>query len=167
MKNLFSLLIVATLVLSSVPISAARIVSDVNRVYNGQPTGVRQTGDAQTVASFNNSAEIAIAKAQWGQFSKNLVRAFKSSNEGVMQAAMRYIIQYSDNIDVTDAVFDVMRIYRNDSDSNRRRMAVVTLAHMNSDWAIAFLKRSAQFEKSEVVVSTILAVLADARTQEA
>jgi len=73
---------------------------------------------------------------------------------------MRYVILYADHVEVSEAAIDVMRIYRNDDDLNRRRMAVVTLGSMKNQWAFRFLERSVQFEKSEIVAQTIMAVLA-------
>ena len=150
MKNLFSLLLVAVLVLSVVHIQDARAISDPDPSTDGPIT----------VEMLSASAEAAVVEAQWKRFSTNLVEALKSEHAGVQQTAMRYVIQYNDQVSVSEAVFDVMKIYRNDTDDNRRRMAVVALGNMNSDWAIAFLERSEPFEKSEMVAQTIRAVLA-------
>lgn len=150
MKNLFSLLLVAVLVLSVVHIQDARAISDPDPSTDGPVT----------VKMLSASAEAAVVEAQWKRFSTNLVDALKSEHDGVQQTAMRYVIQYKDQVNVSDAAFDVMKIYRNDADDNKRRMAVVTLGNMNSDWAIAFLERSEPFEKSEMVARTIRAILA-------
>ena len=117
------------------------------------------SGDPPTVASLNAEASRTLSDGQWKRFSKNLVAALATDHAGVKSAAMRHIIQYANNLDVSEAVFDVMRIYRDDSDVNRRRMAVVALGSMKSEWALLFLERSAQFESSEVVAKTIQAVL--------
>jgi hypothetical protein len=110
--------------------------------------------------SLAEAAWAAESTAQWRRFSVNLVSALKSSHTGVQVAAMQYVIRYAEQIDVSEAAFDVMRIYRNDPDSNRRRMAVVALGSMKNKWALRFLERSVPFEKSEKVSNTILAVLA-------
>jgi hypothetical protein len=148
-KNLFSLLLVAVLILSVVHIQDARAISDPDPSSDGPIT----------VEMLSASAETAVHEAQWKRFSTNLVVALGSDHAGVQQTAMRYVIQYNDQVDVADAVFDVMKIYRNDADDNRRRMAVVTLGNMNSDWAILFLERSEPFEKSDIVAQTIRAVI--------
>lgn len=101
--------------------------------------------------------------AQWTVFSNNLVDALTSEHDGLQEAAMRMVIQYGDQVRVDDAVFDVMRIYRDHNDENMRRMAVVALGEMNSKWAINFLKRAERFEKSETIKKTIHAVV-DAHT---
>ena len=150
MKNFYPLLLVAVLVLSAVLVQDARAYTDPD------PSADKPV----TVEMLAASAEAAVVEAQWKRFSSNLVAALGSDLAGVQQAAMRYVIQYSDQVNVSDGVFDVMKIYRNDADDNRRRMAVVALGSMHSDWAIAFLERSEPFENSEMVAQTIRAVLA-------
>jgi hypothetical protein len=103
----------------------------------------------------------ALTEAQWGHFSKTLVEALHTQHDGLNEAAMRLIIQYGDQLDVNAGVYDVMRIYRDHEDVSMRRMAVVALGQMNNRWAIRFLQRSTQFEKSPNVKKTIKAVVAD------
>ncbi len=98
---------------------------------------------------------------QWKKFSKNLVVALKSDNDGVCAGAMGMVIRFSEKIDVSDALFDVVSIYRNHEDENMRRMALVTLGKMDSPQAIGFLTRAEQFEKSEVLRKTMRAVIHD------
>ena len=69
------------------------------------------------------------------------------------------IIRYGPYLDVSDAVHDVVALYRNHPDDRLRRMAVVALGAMKSDWAIAFLERSVHFEKDAAVQHTIRAVV--------
>ncbi|WP_456424993.1 hypothetical protein [Rhodocaloribacter sp.] len=111
------------------------------------------------MAELDASAKAAVSKAAWGAFSKNLVNALKSDHDGLREAAMRFVIQYGDQVNVKAAVFDVMRIYRNHDNQNLRRMAVVTLGHMNSDWAISFLRLSTDYESSDALRHTIRAVV--------
>ena len=81
-------------------------------------------------------------------------------NDGVKMAAMQYIIRYNDNLDVSVAAIDVARLYRNHKDDNVRRMAAVALSHMQSDWAMGYLRLSANYEKSETVRHTLQAIVA-------
>ncbi|MEM8484984.1 MAG: HEAT repeat domain-containing protein [Bacteroidota bacterium] len=98
---------------------------------------------------------------QWKTFSKNLVVALKSENDGVSAGAMGLVIRFSEKVDVSDALFDVVSIYRNHEDENMRRMALVTLGKMDSPQAIGFLTRAEQFEKSDVLRQTMRAVIHD------
>jgi len=149
-KTLFTYLFVAVLAFTSAQASVSIDHSDSLLTDDHPPTS----------ESLVAGAHVAASTAQWRRFSVNLVQALKSSHDGVQATAMKFVIQYADHVDVSEAAIDVMRIYRNDSDVNRRRMAVVALGSMKSTWAIRFLERSAQFEKSEIVTRTILAVLA-------
>jgi len=98
-------------------------------------------------------------EAQWDVFSKNLVSALNSDNEGVRNSAMRLVIQYHSKVNVKDAMITVMRIYNNSDSENVRRMAVLTLSKMNSNYAMNYLKLSEKYERSESVQRTIKAVL--------
>ncbi len=97
---------------------------------------------------------------EWSEYGDRLETALSSGHRGLKYAALRLIIAYGEHFDLSeDAVFDVMRIYR-DGDADRvRRMAVVALARMDSDWAMKFLERSVRFEKSDQVKHTIRSIL--------
>lgn len=125
------------------------------------PDGDDTPNEAEVKAALAASEAAAIDAVTWEVFSKNLVHALKMDNDGVKVAAMQYVIRYGDKLDVSPAVFDVMRLYRSHRDDNIRRMAVVALGHMRSDGAIGFLRLSTEFEKSETVRRTIQAVVSD------
>jgi hypothetical protein len=97
---------------------------------------------------------------RWEMFSQNLVRALASGNDGVQQAALRMIIQHADFVQVDEALPDIVRIYQTSNDEALRRMAVVTLGKVQSEWAIEYLRRAERFEKSPVLRNQIRAVLA-------
>ena len=102
-----------------------------------------------------------LSKTEWDAFGGRLEAALATDHLALNHAALRLVIAYSENFNLKEeAVFDVMRIYRDDDSERARRMAVVALAEMNSDWALKFLERSSRFEKSKTVKQTILAVLA-------
>ena len=117
--------------------------------------------EAEARAALVASEAAAIDAATWKAFSTNLVHALKMDNDGVKVAAMQYVIRYGDRLDVGAAVFDVMRIYRNHTDDNVRRMAVVALSRMQSKGAIGFLRLSVAFEPSDTVRHTIQAVVSE------
>lgn len=83
----------------------------------------------------------------WKSFSKNIVIALQSENPGLQQSAMQMVIKYGDRLNVKDAVFDVMRVFRNHPNTRVRRLALITLTKMNSNWANYFLTRQIRFEK--------------------
>ncbi len=87
----------------------------------------------------------------WDAFSENLVKAIQSDNEGLQRSAMGMIIRYAEYLNVKDARFDVVRIFRSHKNSKVRQLAMVTLYHMKDDWAMYFLKRNIKFEKDECI----------------
>jgi hypothetical protein len=87
----------------------------------------------------------------WQRFSVNLVKAFKVPNDGLHQSAMGMIIRYADKLDVDDAVFDIVRIFRSHKDSRVRQLALVTLHKMQNAWAMDFLKRHYKFERDAAI----------------
>ncbi|GIV57464.1 MAG: hypothetical protein KatS3mg042_0377 [Rhodothermaceae bacterium] len=113
----------------------------------------------EALAALQAHAQEAVSKAAWKVFSENLVVALQSDHDGLREAAMRYVIQYNDRVDVRAAVFDVVRLYRDHDNDGLRRMAIVTLGHMDSDWAISFLRLSEDFEQDGALKHTIRAVI--------
>ena len=99
---------------------------------------------------------------QWGFFSDNLVEALASHHDGLQNGAMRLALQYPDQVDISEGLLDLMRIYRNHSDINVKRLAVVTMASTGSRLAVNYLRLHVEFEQSECVKRTMLAVLSEA-----
>jgi hypothetical protein len=102
-------------------------------------------------------------EAKWEAFSESLVKALASGHLGLQQGALRMIIQYGDYVDVEAALFDVMKVYRDNQDDNMRRMAVVALGKMKSKMAVQYLERAVSFERSPKVKKTMLAVIMENR----
>ena len=129
------------------------------------PDDVKKAKTAsEAISALAASEASAIDATTWKTFSTNLVHALQMDNDGVRMTAMQYIIRYNDKLDVSVAAIDVARIYRNHEDDNVRRMAVVALSQMQSDWAIGYLRLSKNYEKSETVRQTIEAVVAEYET---
>ena len=102
----------------------------------------------------------ALSAVQWTEYGDRLETALSSGHRGFQHAALRLIIAYGEYLHLSkDAVFDVMRIYRDGDTDRLRRMAVVTLSQLHSDWAMKFLERSVHFEKSDQVRHTIRSIL--------
>lgn len=107
-------------------------------------------------------AEKSVTEAQWKDYSKHLETALASDHDGLRQGAMRMIIHYGPNLTIgREAIFDLVRVYRNHAQERMRRMAVVALGQTRDTWAMDFLTRSARYEKSAAVRHTIYAVLAE------
>jgi hypothetical protein len=90
-------------------------------------------------------------KTNWEAFGENLVKAVATPNEGLQLSAMGMIIRHSDSLDVKDAVFDLVRIFRSHKDTRVRRLAMVTLSKIKVEWTMYFLKRNRQFEKDKTI----------------
>lgn len=99
---------------------------------------------------------------QWDAFGDRLVEALASHHDGLQNGAMRLALQYPEQVDISPALNDLMRIYRNHSDINVRRLAVVTLGSSGSRLAVNYLRLHVEFEKSDCVKRTMLAVLSGA-----
>jgi len=129
------------------------------------PVSVLNTvGDAQIASAVSELRQNppSMSGQQWKSYGEQLEIALASDHLGVQNAALRLVIAYSDNLNLSsEAVVDVMRLYREGSTEQVRRMAVVSLSQINSSAAIGFLRLSFDFEKSETVKSTIGAVLND------
>ena len=117
--------------------------------------------DEVAIAKLNDEATVLAEQGKWNAFSNNLVTALKSEHDGLKSAAMGMIIRYSAQVEVKDAVFEVMSIYQNHENESMRRMALVALGQMESGWAIRFLERAERFENSPVLRHTLRAVVAE------
>jgi hypothetical protein len=102
----------------------------------------------------------------WKTFSKNLVHALNTENEGLQLSAMQKIIFYGDKLNVNDAVFKVMSFFRDDKNENVRMLALMTLRSMHSNWAMDFLKRAVQFEENPRIKRQICVILHEYNTKK-
>lgn len=90
-------------------------------------------------------------KVNWDAFSTNLVVAIKSNHQGLQESAMQRIIQYSDSLIVTDAVYDIALVFRFDKNSQMRRLAMVTLSKINTDQSLSYLCQYLKYEENPSV----------------
>jgi len=97
---------------------------------------------------------------EWSSFGDRVSLALSSHHRGLQNGAMRLIIAYSDHFTFDDNdVLEVMRLYRDGDTESVRRMAVVALASMNSDYAINYLARMVHFEKVDQVRNTMESII--------
>ena len=99
---------------------------------------------------------------QWDAFGQSIGEALASEHDGLQIGAMRLAIQYADYIDLNGSVIELMRIYRNHSDDQVRRLAVVAMGSLNSKMVISYLRLHEPYEQSPKVRRTIRAVIAGA-----
>lgn len=102
-----------------------------------------------------------MTEEKWEVFSDQIVRALKSRHDGLQEGALRMIIQYGENLDVSDARYELTRIYRSAKNENLRRMAIVAMGSLQDDWAFNYLYQRAREEKSPLLRQTIHAVLVE------
>lgn len=82
----------------------------------------------------------------WTQFGENLVVALKSDNDGLQLSALQHIVVYGERIDVSDAKFELVRLFRDNKDERVRLTALNALSKLNDSWVADFLHRTARFE---------------------
>jgi hypothetical protein len=92
----------------------------------------------------------------WGKFSQSLVEMFNSDNEGLKQSAMMQIIVYSDKLNVQEAAFDIYNIYKFHKNIHMRHLALVTLYHLNYEWAMNQLVKESKIEQSPILKKQLI-----------
>ena len=100
-----------------------------------------------------------IEKTDWNSFSNNLVEALKSENQGLQTSAMQFVIKYGTQVNVDRAMFDIVRLYRNNKNEQVRRMALVTIHATQNQFALDIVKRDLAFENNPKIKKTMLAIL--------
>jgi hypothetical protein len=92
-------------------------------------------------------------EAAWVQFGENLVVALKSDNEGLKISALQHIAAFGERFDVSDARFEMVRLFRDNKDERVRMMALAALSKANDAWIGDFLYRSARYESDAHMAS--------------
>ena len=95
----------------------------------------------------------------WKLVSKNLIKALASDNAGLRQSAMLMIVRHGDKLQVKDAVYDVMHVYRTSDNPCVQKLALATLHKMESKWAMGFLRVDYRFQKSDELKRMVAAIL--------
>ena len=92
-------------------------------------------------------------EAAWIQFGENLVVALKSDNDGLKISALQHIAAYGERLDVSDARFEMVRLFRDNKDKRVRMMALAAISKAHDAWIADFLYRSARFESDAHMAS--------------
>ena len=74
---------------------------------------------------------------------------------------MQRIIQYSENLDVTEAVYDIALIFRFDGNSQMRRLAMVTLSKINTDHSLSYLCQYLKYEENSSIRKQCCCIIKD------
>jgi hypothetical protein len=82
----------------------------------------------------------------WMHFGENLVMALKTDNDGLRLSALQQIVVYGERLDVRDARFELVRLFRDHKDERVRMTALNALSKVRDNWVAYFLRRSARFE---------------------
>ncbi|MFT4605533.1 MAG: hypothetical protein ACI9W4_002274 [Rhodothermales bacterium] len=118
-------------------------------------------GEIRTQLEAARNAGVVLSADVSASISRVLAEALESDHRGLETAALRLVIAYSDVVEVgRPAVFEIVRLYRDNEDDNVRRMAVVALGATADAWGLDFLERSLPFEDVHAVRHTIRASLA-------
>ncbi|MCK5077853.1 MAG: hypothetical protein KAR38_15830 [Calditrichia bacterium] len=92
-------------------------------------------------------------------FSKNLVKALKSDNMGLKKSAMQLVIRYGDRLNVKDAAFDLMDVYRNHRNNRVRHLAMVAIYKMDYNRGVDFIVRNLKFEDHQPIKDMTYAIM--------
>lgn len=112
------------------------------------------------VGVFNLSAtEKSKNASEADSYSKNLVNALKSSNDGLRQSALQMIIHNADKVNVDEAVQEIVNLYRYHKDLKVRQLALVALGSLNNENAIEALRQSVKTEDSPALRNQIYHIL--------
>jgi len=92
-------------------------------------------------------------EAAWIQFGENLVVALKSDNDGLKISALQHIAAHGELVDVSDARFELVRLFLDNKDSRVRMMALAALSKAHDSWIADFLYRGARYESDARLAS--------------
>ncbi|KPJ96630.1 MAG: hypothetical protein AMJ53_00090 [Gammaproteobacteria bacterium SG8_11] len=94
-----------------------------------------------------HTARAQDGKTDWNAFSKNLVKAFSSDNEGLQRSSLQLIIEHADSLKIPrNTVLDIVSVYRYHEKPCCRRLAMIALSKIQNGWAMDFLKRNIKYE---------------------
>jgi hypothetical protein len=98
-----------------------------------------------------------IENINWESMSKKVVQGLASEDISLRTECLQQIITFGDKLDVDDAVFNLVSIYRNSKNEKLRQFAVVALHKINNRWAMDYLKDNLKFENNPTIKRQILA----------
>ena len=102
---------------------------------------------------------IKYPKNHWKIFTKNLVVALKSDNDGLKQAAMVQIIRYKDKLNLSKTIFPMVDIYEKNSNEKIRELATTALFYTENKWGENYLRENFENEKNPQIKHLILSYI--------
>ena len=97
----------------------------------------------------------------WDAFSTNLIVALKSDHPGLQESAMQRIIQYSDSLEITGGIYDIALVFRFDHNPQMRRLAMVTLSKINTDYSLSYLCQYLKYEDNQSIRKQCCCIIRD------
>ena len=85
------------------------------------------------------SANAQTYETDWDLFSSGIKMALKGSNPGVQQSAILLLIKYGEQLDIGDAVSDLIAYYHRQKDQTAKRMALLALYRIDRDEAVKLM----------------------------
>lgn len=121
----------------------------------------RKTVMVLTVFFLSLSLQAGEIQTNWQAYSTNLVKAIKKGNPGLQQSAMQRVIQYGGNLDVSDAAYEIGRIFGYNQSPVVRRLAMIALHKINTDKSMYYLQKYLPLETNESVKKQANSILYD------
>lgn len=112
-----------------------------------------------TIMLFSFGLQAQETQTDWKAFSVNLVKALKSGHPGLQNSAMQRVIQHADRLDVSEAVYNIGRIYGFDRNPKVRRLAMVALHKISTDKSMYYLQQYLPLETNPAMRSQCSCIL--------
>jgi len=119
-----------------------------------------------TAPAFAQNTDFATKDAdQWKQLSRQLVESLNSPIAQIKQGTLQHInffaTYHKDNVDLSEAVPQLIKIYETDDNEGFRILALVSLNAIGDRSIMLYLSETVQRESSPRVRTLTLAALAD------
>ncbi len=122
---------------------------------------LRKTAALMAVFFLSLSLQAGEIQTDWQAYSTNLVKAIKKGNPGLQQSAMQRAIQYGDNLDVSEASYEIGRIFGFNQNPTVRRLAMIALHKINTEKSMYYLQKYLPKETNESVKKQANSILQD------
>ena len=98
-------------------------------------------------------------KVDWDMFSVNLIWGLTSGNDGLERSALRFIIKYSDSLNVNEMSSNIYEIFSSHEDPKVRQLALVALNKLNCMWCLKNLVDDIYKETDPIIRHQIATIL--------